>query len=272
MLCNSYTGSHCHVCFMQGSDLTDPWLTLTYHAICLIRNCTTEKIWPVAQQRQKMKGFSTVQREMNSWRALAWLLTDQSTGLSQCLTGPGQSLLLNPGVLMSGEKRRAALCELHYSQGQNEEESRVKESDWKRKKWSERKTGKHMRKRGDQKEREKGTKADRRKEKQQLYEDIEQNAKSRSKRAPWCMEAFDWIQSLSNLNEHHFTILALPLIIHSAFVQRQLSSDNCSPQRFPHAPSQNIREYQGILLPGINAPNHLARFRSRIHPSFSWTR
>lgn len=229
--------------------------------------------------KAEMKGFSTVQKEMNSWRALAWLLTDQSTGLSQCLTGPGQSLLLNPGILMSGEKRRATVCELHYSQGQNEEESGVKESDWKRKNWSERKTGKHMGKkdgkRGHQerdreRERNKGRQEERKRA--TLQKDIEQNAKSRSKRAPRCMEAFDWIQSLSNLNEHHFAILALPLIIHSAFVQRQLSSDNCSPQRFPHAPSQNIREYQGILLSGINAPNHLARFRSRIHPSFSWTR
>lgn len=46
-----------------------------------------------------------------------------------------------------------------------------------------------------------------------------------------------------------------------------------SPETPPSsAPSQNIREYQGILHPGINAPNHLARFRSRMHPSFSWTR
>lgn len=67
-------------------------------------------------------------------------------------------------------------------------------------------------------------------------------------------------------------VLALPLIIHSAFVQRRLSSDKHSPLRFPSAPSQNIREYQGILHPGINVPNHLARFRSRIHPSLSWTR
>lgn len=38
-----YTGSHFHSFFMHGSDLTDLWLTLTCPAICLIRNCTTEK-------------------------------------------------------------------------------------------------------------------------------------------------------------------------------------------------------------------------------------
>lgn len=43
MLDNSYTRSHSHVFFMQDSDLTDPWLTLTCPAICLIKNCTTEK-------------------------------------------------------------------------------------------------------------------------------------------------------------------------------------------------------------------------------------
>lgn len=95
---------------------------------------------------------------------------------------------------------------------------------------------------------------------------VEENAKPRSgrkesereterERAQW------WIKSLWNLNEHLPAILPLSLIIHSAFVQLQLSSDNRFPQGFSHTPNQNIREYQEILLPGINAPNHLARFK-----------
>lgn len=55
-------------------------------------------------------------------------------------------------------------------------------------------------------------------------------------------------------------ILALPLIIHSAFVQHWLSSDNRSPPRFPLLPARtlgNIREYYTqeltlqITLPGL---------------------
>lgn len=97
---------------------------------------------------------------------------------------------------------------------------------------------------------------------------LERNAKSRSEGARLCTGAQDGIQSLSNLNEHQLPVLALPLIIHSAFVRRRLSSDNCSPRRRPppSLPARTLREYQGILHPGINAPNHLARFRSRIHP------
>lgn len=68
----------------------------------------------------------------NSPRVQAWLLTDQSTGLSRCLTGPGQSLLSNPGALMLREKRRPTLCGLHYSQGQSGKKSEVRKCERKK--------------------------------------------------------------------------------------------------------------------------------------------
>lgn len=98
MLDNSYTRSHRHVFFMQDFDLTDLWLNLTCPAICLIRNCTTEKRDERIFNSWEMK---------NSSQALAWLLTDQSTGLSQCLTGLGPSLLSNPSAVMLREKKES---------------------------------------------------------------------------------------------------------------------------------------------------------------------
>lgn len=71
------------------------------------------------------------------------------------------------------------------------------------------------------------------------------------------------------VSEHHLLIRILPLIIHSVFVQQRLNAENCAPMRFPSAPSQNIREYQGILHTGINAQNHLSRFRFLSQPSLS---
>lgn len=83
---------------MSSSCMTLTWQTS--NQLWHVPQCVWSEI---AQQRKKMKGFSTVEKQMrNTLWVLAWLLADQSTGLSQCLTGSRQSVL-------SGKKESRAM-------------------------------------------------------------------------------------------------------------------------------------------------------------------